>query len=93
MVRAGMRTTSPLAIAGRSTAFEGVVNVSLRQDDVSTPLFEGTVMGGGMGLMAPFHLSIAFGVPSHQFGALVLYTISAKDGSVVNASVIRVRLR
>ena len=82
---------SPFAITGVSTAYEAVVNISLREDDVSTPLATGTAMGGSMGQLGPFHTSLAFQNPTSTYGALVLYTVSAKDGSVASASVIRLR--
>jgi hypothetical protein len=85
------RVSSPFSISGVSTAYEAVVNISLREDDVSTPLATGTTMGGSMGQLGPFHSSLAFQTPTSTYGALVLYTISAKDGSVASASVIRLR--
>ena len=81
--------TSPLNLTGRGTAYEGVINVSLRRDR-GAPVANATVMGA-MGFMAPFHTSLAFTTPSSQFGALVLCAKSAKDGSTVYATVIRVR--
>ncbi len=83
--------SSPLVISGSSTAFEAVVNVTLRQDNVTTPLVATTVMGGSNGQLGPFHKSLTFATPTSSYGALVMYTVSAKDGSVANASVIRVR--
>jgi len=85
------RVSSPFSISGVSTAYEAVVNISLREDDVSTPLATGTTMGGSMGQLGPFHSSLTFQTPTSTYGALVLYTISAKDGSVASASVIRLR--
>jgi hypothetical protein len=85
------RVRSPFTIAGVSTAYEAVVNFSLREDDVSTPLAMGTTMGGSMGQLGPFHATLAFQSPTSAYGALVLYTISAKDGSIASASAIRLR--
>ena len=82
---------SPLAIGGTSTAYEAVVNISLRQDDSATPLFDGAVMGGSMGTMGPYTKVLNFSNPRSPFGSLTLYTVSAKDGSVTAASVIRLR--
>ncbi|MDE3064565.1 MAG: hypothetical protein KGJ36_02715 [Acidobacteriota bacterium] len=86
----GATVASPMDLRGRSLAFEGVVNVTLRDDVSSTPLVATTVMGGGTS-MAPFSSKVTFATPASTYGALVLYTRSAKDGSVVAASVIRVR--
>jgi hypothetical protein len=81
--------TSPLNLAGRGTAYESVINVSLRPDRGA--LFTNSTVMGAMGFMAPFHTSLPFTTPSSQFGALVFYAKSAKDGSTVYATVIRVR--
>jgi hypothetical protein len=82
--------SSPLSLAGRSTAFEAVVNVDLRQDGTLTPVARTTVMGGSMGVMGPFAKIVAFTMPAAKAGALVFKTLSAKDGSVVEVSVVRV---
>ena len=82
--------TSPVHFAGRSTAFEAVVNVAVRQDGATTPLATGTVHGGSMGVMGPFSSSLPFTAAPHHAGAIVLWTVSAKDGSVVTASALRV---
>lgn len=82
--------TSPVTVAGRSTAFEATVNVEIRQDDTVEPLAEDVVMGGSMGDMGPFSKAISFGPQSADAGAIVLKTLSAKDGSIWEATVIRV---
>ena len=81
--------TSPLNLAGRGTAYEGVINVSLRRDR-GAPVANSTVMGA-MGFVAPFHTSLPFTTLSSQFGAFVLYAKSTNDGSTIYATVIRVR--
>jgi Immunoglobulin-like domain of bacterial spore germination len=80
---------SPLVLRGRSTAYEAVVNGTLYDDSSLTPLREFTVLGGSMGIMGPFRTTITFRAHS-QYGGLVLYVRSAKDGSVIAASAIRV---
>lgn len=82
---------SPFVLAGDSTAFEGVVNVTLRSDALASPLVQTTVMGGANGVMGPFRATLHFASPSSRYGVLVLFTRSAKDGSVTEASAIRVR--
>ncbi len=82
---------SPFVLTGVSTAFEGVVNVTLRSDALASPLVQTTVMGGANGVMGPFHATLHFASTSSRYGVLVLYTRSAKDGSVTEASAIRVR--
>lgn len=81
---------SPVLLKGRSTAYEAVVNVEVLQDETLTPLKSQTVMGGSLGKMGPFSKSVSFAPPSHRRGALLFRTYSAKDGHVVEASVIRV---
>ena len=83
--------SSPLRVSGRSTAFEAVVNLALYQDGSSSALAEGTAMGGSMGEMGPYATTLSFASPSRHYGVLVVYTRSAKDGSVLEASAIRVR--
>ncbi len=83
--------TSPLRVSGRSTAFEAVVNLALYQDGTTVPLARGTAMGGSMGQMAPYATNLHFATASSPYGTLVVFTRSAKDGSVLEASAIRVR--
>lgn len=82
--------SSPLTLTGQSTAFEAVINYSLYQDDVTAPLVTGTTMGGSNGVMGPFSTTLHFAAPTHRYGVLVVCTRSAKDGSVLEASAIRV---
>jgi hypothetical protein len=81
---------SPVLLKGRSTAYEAVLSVEVLQDETLTPLKSATVMGGSMGTMGPFSKSVSFALPSYRRGALLFRTHSAKDGHVVEASVIRV---
>lgn len=82
--------TSPVTLSGQSTAFEATVNVQIRQDGTLVPLKEDIVMGGSNGTMGPFSKSVDFTTPSSRSGAIVLKTLSAKDGNTSEASVIRV---
>jgi hypothetical protein len=81
--------TSPVTLRGAAMAFEGTVQTQVREDGNSKPLGEGFVTGGME--MTPFSGSLVFSRASTKYGAVVLYTISAKDGAVLEASVIRVR--
>jgi Immunoglobulin-like domain of bacterial spore germination len=81
---------SPMALSGRAMAFEGVVNVSVRDDSSSAPIASTTVVGGGDALR-PFATTVAFSAPASRYGDLVLDARSAKDGSVTCASVLRLR--
>jgi immunoglobulin-like protein involved in spore germination len=84
--------SSPVQLRGTSTAFEATVNVSIRQDNVAKSMVDGIVMGGSNGQMGPFNGSFTFAKPTSSDGAIVLYTISAANGNVAEATVIRVRL-
>ena len=82
--------SSPVMLTGRSTAFEAVVNVEVRQDGSLNALARSTVMGGSMGVMGPYARRITFPKPSARGGAIVYRTLSAKDGSVVDATALRI---
>jgi hypothetical protein len=82
--------TSPLVVSGRSTAFEGTINVEVRADDMSKPLVAAFTMGGSMGDMQPFSIGMTFPAPTVSGGAIVVKTMSAKDGNIAEATVIRI---
>ena len=56
------------------------------------PVTSGTVMGGSMGMMVAFSDHLSYGPLNSGKGTLVFYTLSAKDGSVIEASTVRVAL-
>ena len=85
--------SSPILLTGRSTAYEAVVNVQVRQDGSLVALASGTVLGGSMGVMGPFSKSIPYAPPSSDHGAVLFRTYSAKDGRVLEASAVRVKFR
>ncbi|MBW4030305.1 MAG: hypothetical protein HIU57_06465 [Acidobacteria bacterium] len=85
--------TNPVTLKGTSTAYEAVVDVEIRQDASLVPLVHTTVMGGSMGVMGPFTKVVAYATPTSASGAIVMYARSAKDGSVVEASVLRVAFK
>jgi hypothetical protein len=80
--------TVKLEVSGRSLAFEAVVSLDARSRlHPGAVLAHGTVMGGGTEL-APFDGSLAFAAPEPGDGVVVvLYVLSAKDGSVSQATV------
>jgi len=83
--------SSPVALRGTSTAFEATVNVRVREDGKLAALGEGFVMGGGNGEMGPFDATLAFSAPTASAGSVMLYQLSAEDGRVVEATVVRVK--
>lgn len=82
--------SSPVRLTGKSFTFEAVVNVSLYRDGSLVPVQSGIVMGGSMGMMGSFSSNFTFPGALTGRGTLVLHTLSAKDGSVVEASTVRV---
>jgi hypothetical protein len=82
--------SSPVRLRGSSTAFEGTVQTEVRQDGTATPLGSGFVMGGASGELAPFDGTLTFIPPTAASGALVLHTLSAESGAVMQATVVRV---
>lgn len=80
-------------VAGTALAFEGHVNVRLYEDGNPDAIGEGFVTGSGSPPAGPFEGSIEWSDPSTDFGVLVLQTESAEDGSIWEATAIRVRLR
>jgi hypothetical protein len=87
--------TSPVHLTGKSIAFEAVVNVSIYADAAKKLVVgEGTVMGGGTEVQ-PFAGDVAYDLMGSgaKYGVVVLYTQSAEDGTVVEATAIRVRFR
>ena len=82
--------TAPVAVTGSALAFEGTVDVEVRQDGARQPLGTGFVTGGG-DVMRPFTGQVDFSPPSATYGALVLASHSAIDGRVWEATVVRVQ--
>lgn len=89
---AGEEIASPVRVAGRALAFEGNVQVEVRQDGSLGPIGAGFVTGGG-DAMRDFTGLIPFETPSAPYGALVLFTQSAENGQVWEAAAFRVALR
>lgn len=81
---------SPFALRGSALAFEGHVDVQVREDGRTAPLGETYVTGGG-DVQRPFTATVSFATPTGAYGSLVLLTRSAEDGAVWQASVQRAR--
>ena len=85
----GAAITSPVTLKGESTAFEGTVNVQVRQQEIV--IGRAFYTGGGNGDFAPFAAAVAFEAATNvKRGAVELLTYSAEDGSVQEATVSRV---
>ena len=93
---AGETITCPVRLTGEALAFEGTVQVAVRDDVSPEPIGTGFVTGGG-GPAAPFDGTVECDV-SHlddgdHYGTIVLSAESGEDGSVWQATVVRVRLK
>lgn len=89
----GEPVTSPIQVSGLSNVFEAVSQVMLTDDD-GEPLFEDMVMAScGTGCWGDWSIGIPYEVDREQFGALIVWEFSAKDGSHIHVSEYPVRLR
>jgi hypothetical protein len=88
----GTEVTSPIGVSGSAVAFEGTVDVELRADGNGEPIFEGFVTAGATS-REPFAETFDFTSPGAVGGALVLQTFSSEDGSLIEASVLRIFYR
>ena len=80
----GETLISPIEAFGLSNVFEAVSQIMLTDDD-GLSLFEGTVMATcGTGCWGEWEAGIPYTVDRDQFGALIVWEVSAKDGSQVN---------
>ncbi|MDQ3978429.1 MAG: GerMN domain-containing protein [Actinomycetota bacterium] len=86
------RIASPLRVTGRASAFEGTVQVEVREDGMAfgQSLGKGFVTGRGDGVLGPFSGEIRFRRPTKPAGAVVFFEQSAVDGSTLRATVVRV---
>lgn len=87
--RPGERIASPIRPIADARAFEGTVQVTVAEDG-GRVLGEGFVTGSGDATPRPVHGEVAFDDPAEDTGALALYTASAEDGRVLEATVVRV---
>ncbi|HJV09797.1 MAG TPA: GerMN domain-containing protein [Acidimicrobiales bacterium] len=87
------RVTSPVRLTGQAHAFEGTVNVQVREDGMlaGQALGRGFVTGGG-DMRRPYTGEVTFRSPSKPAGAVVYTELSAADGQgILQAAVVRVR--
>lgn len=88
----GGEIASPVRVAGRAVAFEGTVQVEVREDGELGAIGTGFVTGGG-DQMRGFTGTVDFETPGAPFGALVFFTESAENGQVWEGAAFRVALR
>lgn len=82
--------SSPLTVTGTARAFEGTVDVQLRADGNGEPIATSFVTGGAGPDLEPYEGTVTFTSPGETGGALVLRSLSPEDGSVVEASALRI---
>lgn len=70
---------SPVEISGEAIAFEGVVNIRIKDDD-NHILAETTTQNESGVERSAFKISLGFGKATSKKGTVEVYTISAKDG-------------
>jgi hypothetical protein len=87
----GDRVASPAKVTGSAVAFEGTVNVTVREDGMlaAQSLGTGVVTGGGDQLR-PFSGAVTFRAPTRPAGAVAFLERSAADGQILKATVVRV---
>ena len=92
----GGTISSPVAVTGRARAFEGTVQVEVREDGMTFGQSLGStfVTGRGDGVLGPFSGSVAYRSPSKPGGAVVFFERSVADGgsTVLRAVAVRVAL-
>ena len=89
---AGDEIASPVQVAGRAVAFEGTVQVEVRELGELGAIGAGFVTGAGDRMLA-FSGSVDFDTPGGPHGALVFFTESAENGQVWEGAAFRVALR
>ena len=84
---------SPVNVSGEASAFEGNVVAQVKEDGMGPGQFLGQepLTGGSGPDLEPYAGPVAFKAPTKTAGAVVVLTHSAEDGSVEQASVVRVR--
>jgi LysM repeat protein len=82
---------APVRVRGVSTSFEGALSVRLLDARFQT-LAEQHVMGGSMGVYAPFEATLNYNVTRAQAGYVEAYTESANDGSEIHIVTVPVTL-
>lgn len=87
----GEAITSPVTVRGTALAFEGHVDVQVRQDGTTEPLGRGYVTGAGAPPAGPFHGQVAFAPPTESYGSMVFTTSSAENGQVWQIAAYRIR--
>ncbi len=76
--------TSPLQITGTSNTFEATFQVIVTDGDGLIVYEDFATSTGGNGVRGPFDVTVSFDVPTAGVGALIVFELSAEDGSQIN---------
>ncbi len=90
------RVSSPVAVAGKASAFEGTVQVAVTEDRAGKDrtLGRGVVTGSGTAELGPFSGRIGFRKATAGAGWLLFTTESEADGvGILEATAVRVRFQ
>lgn len=88
----GSMVRSPVLVQGLGRGFEGNLVIEVR-DAAGKVLGQGTAQGGALGTPEPYRAMVSFTPPaSAQPGEIVVYTRSARDGSVQESARVEVIL-
>jgi hypothetical protein len=83
---------SPMAVAGKSVAYEGTVNITVVQTAADTVRRLGTgYVTGGADQMAPFRGKVRFNRPTARYGWALFMELSAHNGEISKLTAVRVR--
>lgn len=85
---AASTVSPPVTVSGRSTAFEGTIEIEIREEGRMDPLGAGFATGGANGEMGPFTTSIDLAEGGADRGVLIVRTVSMEDGGTQEATVI-----
>ena len=86
------RVTSPLRVTGTADTFEATFDYDLVAADGKVLAHHFVTATSGNGARGTFDFTARFTVPSEQQGKLVVYELSAKDGSRIHQSEIPLTL-
>lgn len=82
---------SPLLVSGQGRAFEGTIDVEVRQAgmEAGEALGRTFITAGAGATFGDFSTEVSFAAPTTEgFGALIVFTQSAVDGSTTEATVV-----
>jgi hypothetical protein len=78
------QVTSPLEIRGTANTFEAAFRVNVLDGDGLIVYDEPAMATSGTGTRGTFDVTATFEVPRAGMGAVILWEVSAKDGSQIN---------